>query len=561
MSTETTPSTLNTPKLVNRSFHVNVAQAKFLNANCKEMYNTWARGTGKTYALAVYEAMCMHSMPRCTRLLLGPSYRKMVTDLLPGMMVAWEQLGYHRDEHYVIGNSPIPKADMWPDPIYVPPYGHRQFVIHWRTGASQRIGSADRKVTLNGLSLDGISADELKLIPEDTFKEILKTNRANPNRSWSNLPEHNSIVGFTDKYWTRKGADWVMRKKPLANMARVNDILILQTELNAISEIVEGNLVYTDTELANDLIRILTKLRNETTAFFEASVYVNIPAVTPQFILQMKKNMPEREFRASMLNHDLVRNDEKEYFYPFLDENVHGYVADNFEKIDRLISTTTFSNDDCSFDTDCDISKSLEISVDWGGTINCMSVYQESGTALNCINAIYAKHPEKTKALAMKFLKYYAPMRNKKVFFYYDPSGNNNRPDEVASLAQEFADILRAHGWQVVMMSIGLHNNPFYELRFELFKRILQPHSKRDSKYPHLFFNRTNCKELLISMLDAGLKRIGDKIKKDKSSEKPKSGVLPEYATHFSDTVDVIIMHKYGKLLHSGGIPSTFGEM
>lgn len=525
------------------------------------MYGAIARGTGKTFAAAIYEAQCMYSMPRCTRLLLGPSYRKMVTDLLPGITLAWEELGYIRDKHYVIGVSDIPKKKGWPDPFYAPAPSFRQFMIHWHTGAAERIGSADRKVTMNGLSLDGITADELKLIPEDTFNEILKTNRANPNRPWSHLPEHNSIVGFTDKYWTRKGGNWVMKKKRLADMKAVENIILLQTQLNEMTLAVGGKVIYSNPALAQRIIKLLNNLRNDTVAFFEAAVYANIPAITPQFILQMKRNMGENEFRASMLNHDLIRNDVKEYFYPMLNESTHGYVADDFDKLDKAnFDFTVLKGADCTFDTDLDKNRAIEISCDWGGTINTMVVCQERGNALNVINSFFTKHPEGTKQLAKKFNDYYAPHKIKQLNFYYDPSGNNKRPEGGDSLAQEFANYLRGYGWKVSMMMLGAHNNPLYEIRYQLYARMLQPSNMRDMKYPNLFINRSNCHNVFISMLDAGLKRIGKKIEKDKSSEKPGSGVLPEHATHFSDCVDIIIIKKYGHLIDGYSLPTSMAD-
>ena len=222
-------------KIDERPLHVNPIQAKILNADCHEMYAVLGRGSGKTDVIAKYEARNMHTMPRCSRVLLSPSYRKMLTDLLAGMVIGWEAMGYKKDVHFVIGNSPIPKKKKWEESYYISSEAYRQFTIQWYTGASLRIGSADRKVTLNGLNLDGVTADEVKLIPENTFNEVLKTNRANPNRSWSNLPEHNSVVGFTDKFWTRKNADWIMKKKKLANPKKVNEILLLQSQLNEMS--------------------------------------------------------------------------------------------------------------------------------------------------------------------------------------------------------------------------------------------------------------------------------------------------------------------------------------
>lgn len=542
--------------------HINQVQGQILNADCKEMYCVIARGGGKTNVASIYEARNMHSMPRCMRLLLGPSYRKVLTDLLPGIMMAWERLGYYRDVHYVIGNSPIPKKQKWLEPYFTPPEGYRNFMIHWYTGAALRIGSTDRKVTLNGLSLDGITADELKLQPEDIFNEVLKVNRANPDREWSHLPEHNSVVTFTDKYWTRKNGDWVMKKKKNANPKAVRDILILQAALNDITQSGPNGIYYTNQQQAASIIKLLHKMRNETTAFFEAPVYVNIPAISPAYILQMKRNMPENEFRASMLNHDLIRTDGTDYFYPLLSEEAHGYYADNHSRLDNLeFDFDRLKNPDSTFDTDLDSALPIEISCDWGGTINCLVVAQQKATSINIINSFYAKHPEGIKQLADKFCQYYRLHKHRQLNFYYDPSGNNKMPNSSETVAEEFARYLREQGWIVAMMHLGMHNNPRYELRYELFNRILAKPSLHDTRYPYFYMNRSNCREVFISMLNAPLKKREKKLLKDKSSEKAGSGILPEHATNFSDAVDYLVMHKYGHLLQPTlNVPSTMAD-
>lgn len=559
---------LDTPKIQTlRSFeervvHVNQLQERILAANCKETFVPAARGVGKTTVLSIYHSNCVHSMPRSLRLQLGPSYRKMLTDLVPNLTVQWEKLGYIRNVHYVIGNSDIPKKLKWDLPYYAPEEGYRQFLIHWYTGAGYRIGSADRKVTLNGLNLDGVDADELKLIPEDIFNEIIKVNRANPDKPWSDLPEHNSIIGFTDKYWLRKNSDWVMKKKALANMKAVNDILILKTQLDKLLVVDGDKVFYTDEKLAQQLLILANRIRNNTVAFFEAPCYVNIPALRPAYILQMKRNMGENEFRASMLNHDIIRNDTKEYFYPLLSEKEHGYIADNFEKLDNLeYNFDALKQSDCSFDEDLDPLLPIEISCDWGGNISSLVVAQEKPKCLNIINSLFEKGGGNILQLAKRFNDYYRRHKIRYLKFYYDPSGNNTMPNSAETVSEEFARHLRSAGWNVEMMHIGLHNNPRYELRYYLWIEILKNRKQRDPKYPLFFMNKNNCKEVFISMLDAGLKKWEKKLKKDKSSEKPGSGVLPEHATNFSDAVDYIVMHKYSHLLDTdSGVPSTLGD-
>lgn len=540
-------------------FHLNSIQQKIITANCNEMHNVLARGTGKTFTLGILMARDMYTMPGAMCLLLCPSYRKGLTDLLPGIIAVWDRLGYRKDVDYVIGNSPIPKKQNWPDPIYCPPYGSRDQIIHWRTGAAYRIGSADRKVTLNGLNLDSIKADELKLIPEDIFKEVLKTNRANPDRPWSHLPQHNSIVTFTDKFWTRKNSDWVMKKKALSDPEAVEQIFILQHQLDLLSvTLPNGSITYTNPDKAKVINNLLLKIRRSTLAFFEAAVYVNIPAIQPSFILQMQRNMGENEFRSSMLNHDIIRLDGKEYFYPLLDENTHTYVADNFSRLDSLNANFSDIDDiDCQFDDDLDPNLPIEISCDWGGRISCMAVTQDKFNTTNIINSFFVLHPEGIKQLAYKFAKYYKRHKVRTLNFYYDPSGNNKQANSAETLAEEFTRHLEDNGWMVTMMHQGVHNNPNYDLRYELFNFIFQPTKLHDSKFPFVFINKNNCQELLHSMLNAPLKQYEKKKKKDKSSEKPNSGIPPQLATNFSDAVDYIIFHKYGHLLDEDVIPST----
>lgn len=545
---------------ISNNLHFNAVQQRILAADCKEMHNVIGRGGGKSFVLAKYQARNAHSMPRSTRLFLGPSYRKMMTDLLPNITAAWERFGYVRDEHYVIGKSDVPKKRGWKDPIFAPEKQYREFMIHWHTGAALRIGSADRKVSLNGLNLDGIDADEVKLIDEDIFNEIIKVNRANQDKPWSHLPEHNSIITFTDKYWTRPKANWIMKKKALCDQTKLKTIYQLQLALDKLSFLTPtGTVSYTNHELAGRYINLLNKLRNETIAFIEAATYVNIPAIHPSYILQMKRNMGEMEFRASILNHDLVRNDEKEYFYPLLDENIHGYIADDFGKLDNLeFNFSALSTTDCTFDTDIDKNLPIEISCDWGGNISCLVAFQEKANSLNALKSFYVKHPDGIKQLAEEFCLYYKPHKVKTLNFYYDPSGNNKQANSPETLAEEFARYLRSYGWSVTLMHVGYHNNPQYELRYELWKFILQHGKSHDTKFPYFFMNRNNCKEVFISMLDAGLRKYDKKLKKDKSSEKPGSGVPPEHATHFSDAVDYIVMMKYGHLLGDDiGIPLT----
>ncbi len=76
---------------------------------------------------------------------------------------------------------------------------------------------------------------------------------------------------------------------------------------------------------------------------------------------------------------------------------------------------------------------------------------------------------------------------------------------------------------------------------------------------PIFRMNKSNCKELWVSMFNAkALMGNRDEIKKDKSSEK-KDNIERQYATDLSDAMDAPIYGMFNKLMHNygGTLPST----
>ena len=70
--------------------------------------------------------------------------------------------------------------------------------------------------------------------------------------------------------------------------------------------------------------------------------------------------------------------------------------------------------------------------------------------------------------------------------------------------------------------------------------------SERQSCPVRFRINGNRCHYTVISMNNARMVYGGNVFKKDKRSEKPSSGVLPEEATHFSDAIDKLVWTKYG---------------
>lgn len=531
--------------------HLNIPQLKAAAINPRELYVVAGRATGKTQGiLAPHTFFAMNKMPRSCGLGFGNSYRKMMTDLLPPLILGWEKLGWFQDIDYTIGTSDIPKKKKWQDPYIAPEKRFRQFFLHAKTGAGIRFASQDRRVTLNGTEVDYIFGDEAKLLDYNRFrKEILPTNRGRVNL-FGHLPEHHSIWFLTDKLFDRKGGDWIMKMKQRQDDRLIDLILQTQCLLTKLQE------EHTPSTAIDNIKKQLLQAQCEAVAFIEASTLDNIHALGWDFIRQQEMNLTNREFRVAILNETIGSLEGG--FYATFDRVKHTYSsATNYEKLDELnFDLNKIKNLDCTFDLDLDRTEPLIISVDWGGSINSMVVCQENKIEIKVLKNLFTKPPQTYKELARQFCNYYAPMINRKIEMYYDPSGNNARADSNETYAEEFSSILRDKGFNVIQMNIG-ETNPHYEKKKLLFEILL---AQEDNRLPMLKINSEAAPELVTSIENAAVK-IGKRgFEKDKSSEDVRSGVLPEYATHLSDALDIIIFSKYSYIL-SGRIRLSDGAM
>jgi hypothetical protein len=122
---------------------------------------------------------------------------------------------------------------------------------------------------------------------------------------------------------------------------------------------------------------------------------------------------------------------------------------------------------------------------------------------------------------------------------------------------EQVAARFRQNGWQPVIKAIG--KLPLHQSRYLLINNILR---QSEARYPRIAIHGTNCKNLIMSIQNAGVK--GD-FQKDKSSEL--KDIDQTIATHFSDCFDYVIFRKYGDLLMNGSstiwastMPSSIGR-
>lgn len=525
-----------------KDFYINESQQKCILVNARIQVNCIGRGGGKSSVIVPYKSKrCVDLMPRGCGLLLAPSYQKMLQDLVAPMIRGWNKMGYEEGVDFIVGKEP-PKKWNWDKP-YLPPRRY-EYAISWRNGHIHRIVSQDKSVTSNGVEGHYVKGDEFKLLNGKKFIDETLPCLRGESWLWNHLPEFNSLEFFSDMYFDRRGGDWVIKLYEKLN----NDE---ETELIYKTAITVEHLKNHDPEhpLLNSLEEKLRILRCNAVSIIKAPSTENRYVLGESFFRTMAQTMSIQEFKGAILTMESVGGGD---FYAAFDIDVHGYISedktDNGLEQDLMKPTERNSK----MDTDCDTYLPLKITVDWGGTINSMGIYQVHESSIDKINELYTKPPEKYQALARLFCYYYRYHEIKIVYFNYDPSGNAERADSTETFAQEFAQILRHNGWEVIMVSLG-GKNIGHARKHRLWSTVLvQANGKcTDERFKVFRINRTNCPNSIISIANAKIRVIKGAYEKDKSSERKESGVLPEHATHFSDGDDMIMVSEQMHVLEN----------
>ena len=100
---------------------------------------------------------------------------------------------------------------------------------------------------------------------------------------------------------------------------------------------------------------------------------------------------------------------------------------------------------------------------------------------------------------------------------------------------------LKEYGWKVIT-KVHRGIEPNMSKKYLLWANIL---AEKEDCPVRFRINGQRCKFTIISMNNAKVIQVDNQFKKDKSSEKRDSGVLPEEATHFSDAIDKLMYTKY----------------
>ena len=553
------------------------------------------RGTGKSFDIGFKMDELIRSMPGGIFAITGKSYGQLLTRTLPSSLKLLNQIGYQKEINYVIGKRP---PSYFKDSIES--INKFDNIISFSNGARFALISQSEPGSGRGANVDYEIADEALLLDREQYtQEVSPTNRGNleffGRRSDKPVYLHHGYKYSTsmpvskEGRWILEFADYYRKEKGIRIFDIWNLVVQQQLELLDIARNYRTAKNLNDTKLVAELQNDFAVMWNQINLlkakmkpfvskhgvlFTLSNAFDNLGFLGMDYLLNNQKNLPSIVFLVEIMNMyiDKVENcfynlqaDKHEYFGASDDKAIMDFAKDKNFDLDK----SHFDN--CTFDNDCDSSQPLEVSFDWGSSICLMCVFQEKQHDMtgNCaeigiyqtqINEFFVKPDDSDnvmiESLLNKFCSYYNSHNNKVLFFYKDKYGDHKNPNILNSMTYNELAItqLRRNGWQVIVKEHRGMEPPQSDKHL-LWSRIL---AEKESGLPAFRINGDKCKFTIISMNNAKVKNVEGQLKKDKSSERPKSGVLPEEATHFSDAVDKLIWTKFGEKLNKKGGGTSF---
>ena len=524
------------------------------------------RGTGKSADIGFWLDKLIRLMPKSVIALTGKTYGQLLTRTLPSSLKILNQLGYQKDQNYVIGKKPSAFFESSYEEI-----NKYDNFLSFSNGVRVALISQSEPGSGRGCNVDYEIADEtLTLNKEQYDQEIVPTNRGNleffGSKSQKPVYLHHGFKYSTsmpptrDGRWVLEFADYYEKEAGIRLFETWNRIVKMQLELLDIDN--PKHFAQAWNEIARVKSRIRPFVSSTGVLFTLSNAFDNLEFLGLSYIKKNRQALPHLIFLIEIMNFlfDKVEdcfyaiNDQKHIYHNGLDDT----RLMNFAK-ESDFDFARLQINNCAFDRDSNPDLPLEIVPDWGSSICLFCVCQErqfdfvSGTVTqqkcqNFINEFFVKPDENSnvliKELCEQFTGYYSTHQHKKVHYYRDKYGDSRNPNIINSMSynQLAISYLKKAGWEVIEHTHKGMEPPQSD-KYLLWGLILRQERK---DMPLVRFNGDKCRYTLISMNNAMIKDVDGQLKKDKSSERKSSGVLPEEATHFSDAADKIVWTKFG---------------
>lgn len=522
---------------MNKQIHFNLPQLRSIAIAAPNEYLVAGRGTGKSEGVLAYKTsnFYLKTMPRSAGVAVGATYNQLLTRTLPALVAGWEKMGYILNHHYLIGRRPSEKWIKqwnWKGP-YRPPLDYKYFIT-WYNGAGAHLVSQDRQGSSNGITIDWIFGDEVKLLNQDKLKtELFPANRG-IIPAFKGNPYHHGMTFTTDMPVGTAGR-WILDMEEKMDKEKVQQILKLSSGIYQLKEIYKSSNKPIKLEIDKQITAFneeMTELRFGLLYYHEASSLENIHALGIDYIKQQLRDTTQFQFDTQILNLRPMKMENG--FYPDFDEEYHGYYANNNSYLERInYNFDAIGTINCLRDADLDLDKALHISIDYNRRIHPMVVAQVTDKAINIIKGLHALYPMKLKELIDMFVNYYKPHKRKLVYFWYDHTavGDDNETKKCDVVISR----LRKADWIVIQMYMG--QAPSHEAKYRMWGDLLS----ENGYYTRVFrVNRENASKYIMSVCLSQTEAKKDGFGKNKKSEHDENFPAEE-STHYGDAGDMLV--------------------
>ena len=538
----------------------NQPQLRYVTARRKkEGVSIWGRGTGKSSIIAWDIHKIVSTMPRSCWVIVGSTYKQVLTRTLPSTVASLERLGYRLNRDYYIGRKPPPTLN-WDRP-FEGPLSYDHFII-FKNGTGFHLVSLDAGGSASrGLNVDGFIGDEALLFDKNKLDaDLSATNRGNGQYFGKN-PMHHGVFLFSSMPWGDNGR-WLLDKSKYYEdegvdlTERQNELIEAQVRfLDAKTD--EEKLEIWKTEVLKLMrdIRYFSSAKDKGTFYSEANAFDNIHNLGLQYLLDQRRFMTDFTFMIEMMNRRPTTVEGG--FYPQLNQARHVVeCADDDFVLGLGFNLKKLMKHDSQMDSDCRSHRPLRVSVDWGAKITTMVVgqlHQDKGE-YRFLKGFHVKHPAFIDDLVDDFTEYYGLHLKREIELLPDSErGDARREDSELTLNESLIKAFQRKGWRVRRMSIG--RAPSHGTRYLLAQKLL---GERDPQLLRIRFNKVNCKDVVTAMLLAPVSQDSKgRIMKVKASEK-KASFPQEHATHYTDNVDMHLLSVGTDVVNAG---VDFGQL
>jgi hypothetical protein len=508
----------------------------------KDLYLIAGRAMAKTSDIVSKRSMrIIEDMPGAYMMFVADTYINALTNVLPALIEGWMRNGWIEGIHFVTDKRP---PDHFKKP-YKPPL-HYKHTISVYNGTFINLGSLDQPSGLAGGSYQHRFGDEARLLNKK------KLDRSTPALRGEFVRYGKSVYYMGNTFTSdmpnllTSDHDWISNMEKEMDLEQIKLILDTALILNDIRKEIKSHEDIGDKSQERRLLKaekewteLWKEVRIDSTFFYTISSFANLDILTDKYFKATLKALGPEEFKSAILSFKInVAKGEK--FYSNLGDQHFYDDGTNMDYYNQFKIGTAVDGCKSLNSKYYDINAPMEAGVDYGDMSSMVSG-QYRGNYLYALKEFYTLKPEDETHLGAKFREYYKDHKDKRLYLYYDRSGNQNwkiKQDKAHYLknAIEFNPDGSPSGWKVTLMNEG-QATIYQEEELNLAKAIM---GNIAQGLPILKIDKLKCpcltSSLKLTKIHVKTDKLGSRtIHKDKSSEKLPLESRPMFSTNFSD--------------------------